>query len=184
MNEKQLLYITTIFNLDPTNSYILEDIELELKDIGFENFKNFYKGNSNYLGSEYKKGLEKFLFFTKLYRKLHTDTTKKVNYCRELAFKVKLVSSLILEHNADFYNFKIVGSDKCFFSENDIATLEKIGSLVYCARLQRSVSGSDALLEKMEELIDKKAQTPQYLQISKKETISPKTLSIIGRLKK
>ncbi|MGW8169682.1 MAG: hypothetical protein ACWGHH_06725 [Sulfurovaceae bacterium] len=178
MKLEQIEYITALFSLEG-NSYVIEDVIEELSDIGFENFKGFYKKNSNYIGSEFKRGFDKFLFFTKLYRKHNIDNTAEIEYYGSLAQKVNYVGNIAIEHNLNYENVKIKDTGKNFFTEKDITTLSRIGTLVQCARLQKSASGTDALLDAMRERIENN-HTPLKIANINKEVmlILPKVRAI------
>lgn len=153
MNAQQIGWVKDTFGVNTENIYTLEDIEIEFANINFDSFRSFYKQNSNYIGSEYKKGIDKLVFFTKLFRKQTTDNTAKLDYCESLAQKVKFIGYNAIDNNLEYENIKIKDTKENFFTDKDIKTLSKIGTLQQCVILQRSVSGTDALLDTMKDLI-------------------------------
>ena len=70
-------------------------------------------------------------------------------YAIKLAEKVRAVAGDALDNDKLGYS-NFVNSDGCLFSKFDIEQLDKIGSLHACINIQRSVSGEDALLDRLD----------------------------------
>lgn len=152
-------YIKSIFKIDADNSYLITDIAEELVKIeDFDNYRKWLKVNLNHYDSQYMKPFEKFVFLTQKYLKqrLEIENSERITngrlYALELSSKVKAVSSYVEEYGATYEDLKLKGSDKELFSGFDKSQLAKVGGLQSAVQLQKSVSGSDALVDKLEQL--------------------------------
>lgn len=151
-------YIASIFKIDVNNQYVILDIAEELKRIdSFDHFRNWLKVNLNHYDAQYLKPYEKFIFLIRMYLKNRVESlnSERISKSRvhafELAKKVKLVSPFVEDRGLDCKNFKTPTGEK-FFSTFDVSQIDKVGGLLAAVRLQKSVSGSDALIEKLLEL--------------------------------
>ena len=171
MNKDKINYIAAIFQLDIKNPYILQDLINHMEAVDFNQFRAFYNQYSNYAGAEYQRGFDKFLFYIKLFKRFNTDNSSKLDYYESLAKKVKFIGYNAIGLDIDFKNVKIKDTGEHFFTSEDINILTKIGTLRQCIRLQKSVSGADALLDAMRERIENDNTSLQIANISK-EVIS------------
>ncbi|NOR55529.1 MAG: hypothetical protein GQ531_04920 [Sulfurovum sp.] len=148
-------YIKSIFKIDLDNPYLITDIAEELVKIElFDDYRKWLKINLNHIDAQYKYGYQKFVFLTRMYLKKRLEfinaemLLQSKAYAKELAYKVKEVSSLVEEKGLTFEYFKDTGGG-AFFTDLEVSQLNKIGGLDSSIRLQKSLSGSDALADKL-----------------------------------
>jgi hypothetical protein len=152
-------YIKSIFKIDADNPYVITDIADELVRVDhFDDYRKWLKSNVNHYDAQYLKPYEKFVFLTHKYLKqrLEIENSERITngrmYALELSSKVKAVSNYVEEYGATYETLKLKGSDKELFSGFDKSQLAKVGGLISAVRLQKSISGTDALADKLEEL--------------------------------
>lgn len=152
-------YIASIFKIDVNSQYAVLDIAEELRKIdSFDDFRNWLKVNLNHYDAQYLKPYEKFVFLTCKYinKRLEFENSERITkgklYAIELSSKVKAVSYYVEERGATYEKLKIKNTNKEIFSSFDKSQLEKVGGLFVAVRLQKSISGTDALADKLEEL--------------------------------
>ena len=150
-------YIASIFKIDVDNSYIVTDIAEELSKIdSFDDFREWLKGNVNHVDAQFMNPYKTFTFLVHKYLKksLELKNTERIRngkkYVIELSNKVRQVSYYVEDKGATYENFKINGKEA--FSSFDKSQLDKVGGLLAAVRLQKSVSGADALADRLEEL--------------------------------
>lgn len=154
MNEL-IKYTAEILNIKTNSKLVVFDMQSELQGItDIADYQKFIRSNINYLGMEYMTGFQKFIKLTEMYKRQYTEKTnqgrigKGIDTAQKLANKIKEVSSHVEDNNdLTFINFSTDG--KCYFTDFEIKQLKKIGSLNKCVRLQKSISGEDALLERL-----------------------------------
>jgi len=151
-------YIKSIFKIDSDNPYIVTDIAEELSKIDdFNNFRIWIKINLNHFDAQYMNPFHKFTFLIRLYQEQRLELvnagriTKSREYAIELSTKVKSVSAYVLEKGATYHQLKTKDKRE-FFTSFDKSQLEKVGGLISAVNLQKSISGADALADKIEEL--------------------------------
>jgi len=145
-------YLMAILNVKTDSSFVVLDMQNELQDItDIADYQKFIRKNINYLGMEYMTGFQKFIKLTEMYKRQYTEKHNQERLlgsqdtARKLAVKVKSVASTIENNDIEFKNIKD------FFTAWEIKELNKIGNAMKCIRLQKSVSGSDELYEKLKE---------------------------------
>ena len=150
-------YIANILNIKTDSELVVLDMMSELKTItDIPDYQKFIKKNFNHYDLQYMTGFQKFIRLTEMYKLKRFEMQNKdrlknsANFAFKLSEKVKTVSSKVKGNpELNFNNFRINGEP--YFTEFEISQLSKIGSLYKCVQLQRSVSGRDALLERLQE---------------------------------
>jgi len=148
-------YIGSVLNIKIDNRLVIDDITTELKSIGdIVDYKNFLKKNMNHIHTQYMTGFQKFIKLTEIYKRqlaLESSSDRISNaddFAKKLASKVKSVAKEIEENSyLDYDNF--ISSGEPYFSDYERKQIDKIGGLQTAIRLQKSVSGTDALEERL-----------------------------------
>jgi len=150
-------YLMAILNIKTDSSFVVLDMQNELQDIiDIADYQKFIRKNINYLGMEYMTGFQKFIKLTEIYKRQYAEAHNQErleasrNTAKELSQKVKTVSEAV-ENGAIFHNMKIKGTNENYFTNWELKELSKRGGSVHCVGLQKSVSGSDELYEKLKE---------------------------------
>jgi len=156
----------------------VQDVVKNILALGLiENFIEFLEKNENRIDLEYKTGYQKFLILKKEYqnqvikkflKSKMTEVEKKAN---DMAEKVRSVTSVYndSEHKriTGITNHKQISFKNFngYFSEDEKYTLEIIGNLDKCIKLQQRTSGVDELEIKLLGLLRSKEfkQTKQKL---------------------
>jgi len=146
-------YLANILNIKTNSDLVILDMQNELQSItDIAHYRAFIRSNLNYLGMEYKTGFQKFIMLTEIYKKQYQVDANRLasssSFAKQLAEKVRSVSSYVLE-NSDLECTNFVNDDGCIFTDFEQLHLGKVGSLLQCVRIQRSVSGEDELLSKL-----------------------------------
>lgn len=148
-------YIKSIFKITGDNPYVISDIADDMAGVqNFDDFRVWLKSNINHIDTQYMNGFQKFTFLAKEYKKQYAKRTnssrlsKSQDTAKQIADKIRSVAHhLDIDPNLTPHHFQIDG--KCYFSKFEISQIEKIGGLHRCVMLQKSVSGEDALLERL-----------------------------------
>ena len=146
-------YIKSVFKITEQNPYITTDIAEELAKVeDFNEFRKWLKINLNHLDTQYMNGFTKFNFLARMYLQSHQVDKARLaessSFAKSLAEKIRSVSSYVLDNN----NLKcenFVSDKECIFTDFEQTHLAKIGTLLQCVKIQRSVSGEDPLFEKL-----------------------------------
>jgi hypothetical protein len=166
-----------------------------------ENFVNICETNVNRSDFSYFTGYQKFLSLKKEYE---TKVVSKILESKmsvfekkaiALADKVRAVSPTYLESEykrlAGLTNYKQLTFESFgdYFTNEEIEALKKIGSIGECIQIQESISGQDALSDKIFKIISKKEiieakkifkiESQNYKQIS-----SNRVTALIGKIGK
>ncbi len=153
---KELIkYLTAILNIKTDSDLVILDMTSEIQGVAdIADYREFIRKNLNYLGMEYLTGFQKFVKLTEMYKRQYAEATNagriadSERVAIEIADKVKKIAPLLDDKDLSFSSFK----EGKPFTKFEVSQLMKIGSLRSCVRLQRSVSGGDALLDKLKEV--------------------------------
>jgi hypothetical protein len=188
--EEKVEYIAAIFKIDASNTYLIIDIADDLSKVNnFDDYRKWLKTNLNHLDAKFLKPYEKFVFLTQKYikQKLETENSERINKGREhaieLSNKVRCVSHYVVEHGATYSNFKTKDGVEAF-SSFEQSQLEKVGGLLASVRLQKSISGADALADRLEELAYDLIVTNIIEYKSQKKTDNSVSKLLDGTIKK
>ena len=157
MDSAALKYFASLFNIKLDNPMIAEDIGEIVSGVpDIKAFRSWIRDNLNHYDTQYLSGLPKLATMAKIFNKnyVRTNATGRLEKARgfmeALAEKVHMVSAAVRDNpNLDYDNFRRDGEN--LFTDQEKSMLSRIGSLYDCVRLQRSVSGEDALYEKLME---------------------------------
>jgi len=151
-------YIKDIFNIKGENKHIIISIAEEIDKIeDFNDFRNWIKINLNHADTKYIKSFDKFIFLMNLYMKEYIEfkNRKRIKngkkYAKKLSNKIKQISHLVENETLSILNIK-TKNNKDFFNDFDKSQIKKIGGIKSAVNLQKSISGSDALNDKLEKL--------------------------------
>ncbi len=150
-------------NIKEVSQLTISRIDAELRTIpSLENYIAYMEKNVDHANVDRKTGYQKFLKLNEMYKSKLAELIAKeelgtaVGKALTLSGKVRQVAPKFketeyrinnLNHGIKSLHFR---SFKGFFSEDEIRTLSLIGDLRKCIKIQDSVSGSDALCEKIE----------------------------------
>jgi len=153
-------YITEILNIKTKSELVILDIRTELQEIeDIVSYKNYIKENLNHIDMQYMKGFQKFIHLTNLYKKEMFEIYNKdrlenaVTTAHKIADKVCTISKLSKSKAAKFEKFKT--KDGNYFTSFEIKQLKRIGTVRECIKLQKSHSGHDPLLIRLEQSLKK-----------------------------
>lgn len=150
--------IADTLNIDISSEYTVLDMWEEIEKISdIVSYKRYLKDNIDHLDTAYKNGFQKFLVLTKKYLRsekleLNKEILKKgADFIYILCKKVKELRQyqdrIDLNVNAELV-LKTFNKEP-YFSLKEQNALNAIGSVAYCIKLQRSVSGADMLEERL-----------------------------------
>ncbi|MFA5501645.1 MAG: hypothetical protein WC253_03300 [Sulfurovaceae bacterium] len=145
---KQVDYISQLLNIKTESELVILDIGNKLSQLDDPaDFIVYLRKNYNHYHTTYLTGFQKFLYLLELYKN-KTISNKGVDEIKLMAEKINIVSRLLGEHTEanfeDIFSKDANGKLK-YFTQREIEILSLIGNLGYCIRLQKSVSGTDAL---------------------------------------
>jgi hypothetical protein len=145
---KQVDYITQLLNIKTESELVILDIGNELSQLEDPaDFIVYLRKNYNHYHTTYLTGFQKFLYLLELYKN-KTISNKGVDEIKLMSQKIKNVGSQLGEHAEgnfeDIYLNDADGKLK-YFTQREVEILNLVGNLGYCIRLQKSVSGTDAL---------------------------------------
>ena len=156
--------IQTLNIKDITNMGIAR-VDTEIRTVpSLENYIAYMEKNVDHANVDRKTGYQKFLTLNKMYKKKLAELMAKkelgmaTSKAKALAGKVAEVTPKFNEteyrindlvHGIKSLHFR---SFKGFFTDDEIKTLSLIGDLRKCIAVQASVSGGDALADKIEKI--------------------------------
>jgi len=146
----QVDYITQLLNIKTESELVILDIGNELSQLEDPaDFIVYLRKNYNHYHTTYLTGFQKFLFLLELYKnKTISDKGKGVDEIKLMSQKVNNVCHQLGEHTeANFEDIYLndANGKLRYFTAREVEILNLIGNLGYCIRLQRSISGTDAL---------------------------------------
>lgn len=154
-------YLMAILNIKTDSSFVVLDMQNELKDIqDIPAYQKYIRSNINYLGMEYMTGFQKFIKLTEMYKRKENELLNKGRLegsrdtAQKIAGKVKTVATMVEDNYIEFKNIKD------HFTPWELKELSKIGDAQKCVRLQKSVSGSDELYETLKEQLAEIVMSP------------------------
>jgi len=146
--EKQIDYITQLLNIKTESELVILDIGNELSKLDDPaDFIVYLRKNYNHYHTTYLTGFQKFLYLLDLYKN-KSITEKSIDEIKLISQKVNNVARQLGEHTeANFEDIFLNDANNKlrYFTQKEIEILNLIGNLGYCIRLQKSVSGTDAL---------------------------------------
>ena len=155
--EEAVGYIANLFGIETDNEFVVMDIMAQLSEIA--NLSAYRKHIIGRIGDDdikYMKPFQKFLMLTKEYKQLEIEAmslnvmSATERWIKELCAKVKKIATVVLENQDINYGMlRDKHTKKPYFSDKERSALEAVGSILYCVKLQRSVSGCDMLEEKL-----------------------------------
>lgn len=153
-------YYCGMLNIKADNEFVLADMMCELDKINAidaqNDFREFVKSKINDYDLQYNTGLQKFMLLSGKFIKnkkieLNKDRLEKASEtAKELAQKVKAIPA---KYETQPFEAFMLDKQTPYFSTFEIKCLNKIGNVVNCKNLQRSISGTDALAEKLDSII-------------------------------
>ena len=166
---------------------ITKSRENEIKDIeDIAGYRDFMRKSFDYLGMEYYTGFQKFIKLTNIYKRQYAKDTnverisKSVQTAYILAQKVKAVISYVESGKDKYSSFSSNG--KSYFTKFEISQLEKLGGLQKSVHLQKSVSGDDALFNRLKKQMQEMIIVEALPNLNVKT--HPKVVKIIGKMVK
>lgn len=179
-------YISTILNIKTDSMLVVADMESELHGIvDISEYKDYLRRNINYLGMEYMTGFQKFIKLTEMYKRQYAERTNKERLSKsqdtaqQLADKVRSVAPYV-NHNQNLKPENFSANGECYFTAFERKQLAKIGSLTRCVNLQISVSGEDALLEKLKEQMIEIVMIQAIAKPKEKEEVNKSVASLMN----
>jgi len=145
---KQVDYISQLLNIKTESELVVLDIGNELSQLDDPaDFIVYLRKNYNHYHTTYLTGFQKFLYLLELY-KSKTISNKGADEIKLISQKVNNVGHQLGEHTeANFEDIFLndANGKLRYFTQKETEILNLIGNLGYCIRLQKSVSGTDAL---------------------------------------
>jgi len=157
--------ILNILNIKNPSDIELARIESTLENVDVDKFLTYLLKNFNHYDLKFLNGSQKFIEISKWYFDgvLLSENKEKLSLidtrAKELAQKVRKTKDpyekseyqrayLGYEHKElNFHNFE------GYFRDEDAAILKTVGNLGKCLQLQESISGRDALEDKLSEIL-------------------------------
>lgn len=181
-------YIAALLNVKAESEFVMMDMLSEIEEVkNPAAYREYLRDNFNHIDVTMMPGFQKFITLTKRYKEIefqafnHDRIEKSQSTAREIAEKVKNIAPMVLvsdniEKKLEFKHFQTNG--KPYFTDFEIKTLNKIGSVRHCVKLQRSNSGDDLLLRKLEKMMIEMMKKPKLLPKSEGER---RVLALIRR---
>jgi len=158
--------IIRTLNIKNVDAFVAKKLEDEISNIpNPEVYIRYFEKNHNHIDLTGKTGYQKFLYLNDKYKEgLIKVLAKKQlgeanSRAKELAKKVRETKSTFEE--AEYQRIELkknikqlhFGSFGNFFSKEDISILSIVGPLKKCLEIQKLNSGSDLLLEKLDDIL-------------------------------
>ncbi len=146
--EKQIDYIAQLLNIKTQSELVILDISNELFQLDDPgDFIVYLRKNYNHFNTNYLTGFQKFLYLLDLYKN-KSISEKSIDEITLMCQKVNNVGRQLGENTQanfeDIFSKDANGTSR-YFTQKEIEILSLIGNLGYCVRLQKTVSGTDAL---------------------------------------
>ena len=164
-------HIIRVLNIKDIDDMAIDRIVEELMSVDITSYLSYIEKYHNHTDLSFMTGYQKFLELTKRYkvglneRNARLEIEKGRGRASELANKVKGLKTAFNESEykrqylgyghkeLDFHNFKDRETGGSYFSKEDIALLQRVGNLRECLRLQEASNISDALEDKLSEIL-------------------------------
>lgn len=153
-----VVYVMEILNIDPKSNLTIIDIEGEISKItDFNSYVKRIKDGVNHYDYRFLTGIQKFYKITEEFLRsekieLNKEILNKgadfiINLCKKVKELRQYQDRVDLNVNAELV-LKTFNKEP-YFSLKEQNALNAIGSVAYCIKLQRSVSGNDMLEERL-----------------------------------
>ena len=164
-------HIIRVLNIKDADAFVADRLTKEMIGVDIPSYLSYIEKHHNHIDLSFMTGYQKFLELTKRYkvglneRNARLEIEKGRGRAVELANKVKELKTAFRESEykrkylgyshkeLNFHNFRDNFTKECYFTDEDTALLKTIGNLGKCLQLQESSSGSDALEEKLSEIL-------------------------------
>jgi len=130
-------YIIELLNINTESSFVLADIDAELRKIKhLDTYRHYIRDNLNHIDLEYKTGFQKFILLTNKYLKIEeraeAPTDKAKTFAKQLADKFKVARSTIISLNNIGQKNPIssLGIDGVkYFTDKEVTALASLGGV-------------------------------------------------------
>lgn len=166
--EELIMHFSDLLNIKIESTFTVADMEEEIKAVkNLVAYRHYIRDNIDHFDLKYKTGIQKFIFLSQKYREQEEAATiaprlpAAEKFCLELCEKVNAVANNVLDNGGlDYDHFKAPGGG-AYFTDYEKKELSSIGLLQWVVRLQKSVSGVDALYHKLEKRAIAAIRQPQ-----------------------
>lgn len=167
--EELIEYFSDILNIKTGSTFTIADMVQTLESVNdMIAFKDYIKANANHYDIKFMNGVGKFNWLSKRYLDKQAEEMAAARLpgartaCKELCAKISAIAENVLEDaTLKPKQFLQPGTKDQFFTKFEKSEIRAIGGLQVAARLQKSVSGIDALEEKLMERAIKHIQRPK-----------------------